>query len=187
MSRKSPKSTIVLDLDHTLVHSTSKRREITDYSFFVHDGNKGFEYYGKIRPGTQAFLSVLKDKFEQIIVWSAGTKEYVDLISLALFAPVGYVPTAILSRKYCEQAKINTDTCYKKPLKKIFAEYDADPFRTILVDDSSISMLENSNENTVLIPAFYHDKKDNILLEMTKWISKLEGEDYTIFRKPKFQ
>lgn len=191
-------STVVLDLDNTLIFTafdgevlpstlpaalTNCPAEVAsaiindqrpyDYSFFVNDPHF-HNYFGYFRPGMLDFLRLLPDYFEQIIVWSAGTTDYVDYICYFIFSQVGYVPNVILARDDCVKLPNGK---FSKPLLRIFADYNADPNRTYLIDDSKFSMQPNRDCNCKLVTVPYNGEvHDRYLREsLIPWLVNSVG------------
>jgi len=166
-------STIVLDLDNTLISSSEKIIDDTDYTFFIHEPNYD-NYFGRVRPYVYDFLALLPTTFDQIIVWSAGRANYVDHICYCIFANVGYVPHVILSRKDCVESTGDKGKKYHKPLQKIFTEYYADPQRTYLLDDSKVSMEHNPPPNCIMVKPYFGDRTDTYLRDVSiPWLQTL--------------
>lgn len=181
------KSTIVLDVDQTLIHSKESEIENPDYVFYVWGNSNPHIFYGRYRNGINEFLNVINKKFDQVIVWSAGDYSYVSEMCWAIFNQVGYVPNAIHSRDFCRLESNNKgQKIYVKPISQIFEKYNADPKRTFLVDDCKTSFNSEKEKNDIHIPIFDMDKNDNVLLELTSWMDRLNGNDYLKYQKPIF-
>nr|QBK88639.1 MAG: ctd-like phosphatase [Mimivirus LCMiAC01] len=90
---------IILDIDHTLIHSkridpTIKFGEFGDFNICDN------EYTIYKRPYVDKFIEWCFNNFNGILVWSAGTKIYVDNVVKYLFkSPLK--PIMILTRKNC--------------------------------------------------------------------------------------
>nr|QBK89146.1 MAG: ctd-like phosphatase [Mimivirus LCMiAC02] len=98
---------IILDIDHTLVHSkrispTIKFGELGDFNVC----NNMYSTYK--RPYVDKFIKWCFNNFDGVIVWSAGTKGYVDNVVKYLFKT--HKPIIILTRKNCS---INCNRYYK--------------------------------------------------------------------------
>jgi RNA polymerase II subunit A-like phosphatase len=78
---QSNKATLILDLDHTLLHTIRKQQlfcsslEEGVYEFSIEDG----EYYVKFRPGIVKFLERI-NKLYDIHVYTMGTRDYANAI-----------------------------------------------------------------------------------------------------------
>jgi TFIIF-interacting CTD phosphatase-like protein len=169
-------STIVLDLDNTLISSSEKVIDGIDYSFFIHEPYYD-NYFGRLRPYLYDFLRLLPHYFDQIIVWSAGREKYVDNICYFIFSRAGYVPNLILSRKDCVEFTSDKGKKYRKPLQKIFTEYYANPEKTYLLDDSKTSMEQNSESNCILVKPYFGHHTDTYLKDVSiPWLQTLNWE-----------
>lgn len=63
---------LVLDLDETLIHTVESYGIETEFQGFeIRDG-----YYVNERPGVREFLERCFDRFEDVAVWTAGTRDY---------------------------------------------------------------------------------------------------------------
>jgi len=185
------KSTIILDMDNTLLenieYSPDEEKKYPECLKIFSRNEKSNYYIIVPREGVSEFLSILPSRFSQIIIWSAGTRHYVEETCYRLFSSVGYIPTAILTRPDC----VKDDKHYTKPLKKIMEDFDADPEKTFLLDDSSF--LEKGNEkwkkNCFQVPRFFaQNGKDDVLPKLTKWIQNLPVESsYLSLPRPTFE
>jgi len=127
---------IVLDLDETLVHSIEPKRSSKFYSKLPYKTHKmGDEFIVCERPGLQKFLDKLFSKFD-VIVWSAGSPDYVAYID----------ENIISSKKRKTKAVLNSDDCdrsekefgERKALKMLWDHLDipgCGPYNTVIIDD----------------------------------------------------
>ena len=84
-----PEVTLVLDLDETLIHSTSVRTDPKDEEILVRVGNSLEKYYVKLRPFLKEFLERLSKIFE-LVIFTASIKEYADKV-IDYIDPDGYI------------------------------------------------------------------------------------------------
>lgn len=195
--------TLVLDLDHTLIctyedNMNGKNLEIYNnkdlYDNFLCDDCPYKSYgivegnivlWGVKRPNLLFFLDFIHKYFENIIVWSAGKKRYVEKICMLIFKENSYpCPKIIWSRDNCEE--IFLDRKYLiKPLSKM-VEYtnrvnspvELDLSKMLILDDTEITFYDNV-QNGILIPKYIpsynkdpHDilrNKDDYLLKFCDW------------------
>jgi len=180
---------IVLDLDETLIST------IMDESF--NKTNKGYEYLrlypdlrGRLfrlnvqethmwslkRPHVNTFLRYVLDNFGKVIVWSAGTDEYVNEVVDWLFGTILISPDAIYGRSFCELVTKK----YTKPIRKLELQPElSDSVRmdnTLFIDDNVISTSPNP-ANAVTIPRYHpgltpHEMlaDDKALLQLINWL-----------------
>lgn len=194
---KTDKS-LVLDLDETLVHSTEiesldslagnhiERLYLTpgtdmiemSYTVKLH---KGY-CWGIERPCVNEFLDFAEDYFQNIFVWSAGTKGYVEKICNHLFKN-RKPPKIIWSRDRCEY--VRKEEIYTKPLDTMCNYIQStfgDPIdisKILFLDDREHTFRHNPG-NGVVVPAwappayepYVLDRSDNALLQFKSWCLK---------------
>lgn len=199
---------VVFDLDSTLVCSNEKfhlLEEIKNYrnkdKNFLYDRVHHFNYIEKtteipmwtlLRPYIREFICYCLIYFDEIIIWSAGQKNYVDSIRDILF--IGKKP--LLTYTY-DNTVIKNNSIHK-PLSYIFnSEHNVDKSinekNTLVIDDRFDTFLFNPS-NGILIPKFEPDsldkaKHDDVsLLQLMGWLSTkevLNCEDYRTIDKTK--
>jgi len=95
--RKQRKLSLVLDLDHTLVHATSDPRAKEHLRHFdvrslllpISEGRPGesqmmfAQHFVKLRPHVNEFLEMVQSTYE-LVVYTAGTREYAEQIAITL-------------------------------------------------------------------------------------------------------
>lgn len=161
---------IVLDLDETLVH-TYTDKELIDSTIgnnyleqIISMRGRLYELGGQLknlwslkRPGVDTFIRYVMNNFGLVIVWSAGTKEYVDKIVEWIFGSMGYYPDKVYSREYCDIIP-GSRRSYVKPITKLCKEPDLkdkiSPANILFVDDNTTSTSYNPT-NAITIPAFH--------------------------------
>lgn len=181
-------STIVLDLDETLVHVCECFEIDESPSLDIVPGSFSFDLedcvmWGVYRPGVKAFLTFVLKNFDNVVVWSAGVRSYVDAVVKRLFLDNGLpLPKIVWARDECRQ----TDDVYHKPISQlVHADRDQqfpigiDQNHTLIVDDRPHTFMRNPR-NGVLIPPFdpsdLTDRNDDTLAYLEAWlISVLES------------
>jgi CTD small phosphatase-like protein 2 len=78
-SKNSPKITLVLDLDETLVHCTGEPTPNCEINLDVSLEGENYSIYGNARPNCLKFLEKCVDKFE-LVLFTASKKEYAEKI-----------------------------------------------------------------------------------------------------------
>lgn len=195
------KFNIVLDIDQTLVHTSDKtvdlellsnlddelrihlRRKLYSMNFIdVIDKEDEYDfissnYSGMYRPYLKEFLNFCFEYFENVIIWSAGKKKYVDKLCQFMF-PLKNKPLLIYTYDDC----IFEDDGVSKPLEKLYQDPKTkdmlNPNNTFHIDDRDDTYSENPN-NGILIPEFFCDMElstianheDNNLLKLMSWFS----------------
>lgn len=166
----SPKA-IVLDIDHTLLHSTHKP---VNSGYFVSMKIPKANVYTKLRPGVAEFLESLPDVYDIIVVWSAGEYEYVHNMVKILFRKVSYKPDVIMTRNDCD--KVGSDMYYK-PLYKTTShpklkKYNLIMDDLIILDDRTHTFTVN-DKCGILAMAYNGEDNDGYLLSLTReWTPK---------------
>jgi Dullard-like phosphatase family protein len=164
----SPIYTLVLDLDETLIHFTDdvERNELLDKKHLLQYKlarkhiykvtENGTEQYFHIRPYTTKLLSELSKYFE-IIIFTAGVKEYADSILNEL-----HCSKYISHRLYRQHTMLDGDV-YIKDLGLI----GRDITKTIIVDNTIDNFMYHKL-NGVPIHSWYDDQTDTTLNDLTK-------------------
>jgi len=159
-TRSSPKLTLVLDLDETLVHCSTTRMSVSDIEFKVEFAGEIYNVMGLLRPYYKEFLSRLSKKYE-IVLFTASQKPYADTVCNILDP----------SKKFFKHRLFRGDCVfvggnYIKDLSCL----GRDLKRTIIVDNSVLAFGYHV-ENGIPIRSWYEDKNDT---ELYKLISLLE-------------
>lgn len=158
-SNHSKSSTLILDIDETLVHTifeeeteryVSPNGEWMQTSFY--DPERGKEIVMKVvfRPGLFKFLKTVADNFE-VIAFTASCKEYADSI-LDLIDPNNQIFSSRLYRNSC----IKIGKAYVKDLR-IFKNRS---LSSITIIDNSLYSFANQLANGILVNSFYDDEND---------------------------
>lgn len=187
---------IVLDLDSTLINTQEsfesfkslnimKKPELLHLKhrcyciklFDTEDGSR-YDFWGIKRPHLDEFLLFCFNYFKIVIVWSAGTRDYVNAIVNHIFKNLK-MPHLVWCKDDVEmdgdkkdiilkplQKLINADTHVKQHLKLE---------KIIHVDDNDTTFSKNK-KNAIYIPAYEPDpdigdlaKTDNALLQVKQW------------------
>lgn len=182
-------TTIILDIDETLVHAFTERDEIEKLkksdiwnhnpllrarTFTVY-GGKGLRWWVVKRPNLDEFIDMCFAKFDQVIVWTAGCREYANDIVQHVFS--GHPqPHYVFCHDHCAQ-KDEPDLLHKPilSLRKYGVKIDLE--RTFLVDDRPRNFLENEN-NGIKIHAYspetclkkLQSDRDRSLTTLMKWM-----------------
>lgn len=157
---------IVIDLDATLVHTFDDdnwdlleririeqnpqlvtRIYVLDYV----SESKRNKSWGVIRPYTIEFLQFCIERFDKVIIWSAGVHSYVHNIVDILFNGLPKKPDLVWTSRNCKGGEKNPQ---EKPLEWLYKEFPGMTSKnTIILDDNPISFRENDN-NAICIPEF---------------------------------
>lgn len=190
---RNPKC-IVLDLDETLIHS--KPGNITKKSSKVpiHNINIEGDMWSVIeRPHLKDFVNFIYKYFDLVIIWSAGTYEYVHAICKLIFPY--YDECIVYTRDDC----INENGNYIKPLIELEKnEYLLSPImnlRTMFVVDNLDDTFVKNVSNAIHIPNFEPEPSDLpkihdvALLKLISYFSELNRDidDIRLIDKNIFQ
>ncbi|KAI0244860.1 hypothetical protein L0F63_000789 [Massospora cicadina] len=176
-TRSSPKITLVLDLDETLVHCNFQGMAEPDIVFPLHFGPTLYTVgsaskkaqlgplarpellrafiFAKIRPHYKEFIEHVSRRFE-VVVFTASTKAYANRL-LNLLDPTGKHIKFRLFRETCAVVQ----GTYLKDLTVL----GRDLATTIIVDNQP-QVFGYQLSNGIPIPSFYDDKDDKSLLQL---------------------
>ncbi|RAL50316.1 hypothetical protein DM860_007990 [Cuscuta australis] len=164
------KSTVFLDLDETLIHSSTNPPP-EKYDFAVRpviDGER-VDFYILKRPFVDEFLESLSKKFE-IVVFTAGIKEYASLV------------LDKLDKKNLISHRLYRDSCKELDGKfvKDLSDLGRDMKRVVIVDDNPNSYALQPR-NAVPISPFTNDLEDGELKRLMEFFDGCDGvEDMRI-------
>lgn len=178
-------STIIFDLDETLVRAVSTNTEIPEAidDNPLHVANRCFKLNLKSdvsyiiikRPFISETIDNAFKLFDYVVVWSAGQDDYVNDVCDAIFTK--QKPHIVYSRKDCEMEGNNLT----KPLSKLAKDsrINFDIKRAFIVDNLMNNFTSNP-DNGVLIPSYEPDigeddidKLDHNLLKLQEWLKSL--------------
>ena len=146
---------LVLDLDHTLIHSPDDCSE----TYF--------------RPNVEQFL-IKMQKLYKIMIWTAACESYAKPIIKKIFKDLD-PPLHVFTRKECTQHRIydgmtSYDTFYIKKLSKI-KDYDIN--RIIIIDDTPETYMKNYGNAIPIKKWYYGDDSDIELLIIGNKLTEL--------------
>ena len=183
MIKNKIKSTLVLDLDETLVYVTDMKNDDLPimqipFEYYVYDDSELYikknmkiqDYqnmekatnYLIIRPGFNKFISEVKKYFDEIFIFTSSQYSYAEEI-IKIIDKNKYI-SKIYSRKDCS---FYNDVFYKD-LNKI----KKDLSNTIIIDNFPESYLLQ-HFNGLPIPSFMGDPNDNELIKLLPILEKL--------------
>ena len=189
MSSKKPFGTLLLDIDECLIHAyeVAKHPTIVErvnkrcaknpalrqrkFSIVLNDGE---EFVVIKRPHLDKLLSCAFRLFEHVVVWSAGRKDYVNLVVSYLFTHQHQHPAAVFSRDECIYI---TEKDYHKPLSALKKKHsDLLNRRTLLFVDDKDDNYREDPEHGICIPQFKPSEEnpfnedDDMLLRFIEWL-----------------
>lgn len=167
--RKSKKlKTLVLDLDETLIHSTSTSN-CANFDFMVEVlvNRASCLYYVYKRPNLDYFLNVISNWYN-LIIFTASVREYADPV-IDLIDENGNYFKKRLFRSECTQT---ASAHYIKDLSLI----DVDISKICLLDNSAASFAFYP-DNAIPIESWKDDLKDSALLDILPFLDALRFVD----------
>ena len=172
-TRSSPKLTVVLDLDETLVHCNTQEGIDASLTFPVNFNGIDYIISGNLRPHCIEFLQKCSERYE-IVLFTASQKIYADQLA-TIIDPNHTLFKYRLFRDSCTFVSGN----YLKDLDSL----GRDLSRTVIVDNSPQAFGYHIN-NGIPIKSWYEDKKDTELLKVFDFLQELELVDdvrYALF------
>lgn len=187
-SKSKSNKTIILDIDHTLVcchpgnlrMETMSPRECSNVKFIKLENSYS---YLILRPHLREFLVTCFNFFSKVVVWSAGTEDYVHEVCSIIFNGLR-MPDYIFTREHIKNFSEENIAKNIKDILPIIDEKDID--NVLIIDDRTESFIHNE-DNGILIPHYFPIKdefiffEDKCLSQLKNWIEKLDPD----FRLPK--
>ena len=183
MIKNKIKSTLVLDLDETLVYVTDMKNDDLPimqipFEYYVYDDSElyikknmkiqGYQNMEKatnyliIRPGFNKFISEVKKYFDEIFIFTSSQYSYAEEI-IKIIDKNKYI-SKIYSRKDC--------SFYNEVFYKDLNKIKKDLSNTIIIDNFPESYLLQ-HFNGLPIPSFMGDPNDNELIKLLPILEKL--------------
>lgn len=170
--KKDSRPTLILDLDNTLVYSTTKQSEKYDHELEINHNGRSQTVWVVERPHLQQFLDVLYDKYE-IVLFTAGIRQYGIKVLKAIDPKLRI--QYLLDRRFCTILGKNqrNQDLYIKDLRIL----GRDLSRTLIVDDRDYSFCLDA-ANGHLIPGFDGNGNDDCLVQLQDYLLRcLDVED----------
>jgi hypothetical protein len=143
--------------------------------------------WGVKRPHIDEFFDFANQYFRNIVIWSAGTYDYVHAIVKNLFKGIP-TPAKVFTRNDCAQSE---EYGYEKPLEKIYQVVpEMNSTNTVLIDDRHEVFMRKDPHNGIIIPPFSPDVEnlesltaDTAFLNLKEWFMKPEVMNTRDIRK----
>ncbi|KAK3040858.1 hypothetical protein RJ639_029202 [Escallonia herrerae] len=163
-TRSCPPTTLVLDLDETLVHSTLEPCEDADFTFSVHLNLMVHTVFVRCRPHLQDFMERVAGLFE-IIIFTASQSIYAEQL-LNVLDPKRKVFRHRVYRESCVFVEGN----YLKDLSIL----GRDLARVVMIDNSP-QAFGFQVDNGIPIESWFDDRSDKELLLLLPFLESLVG------------
>lgn len=180
--------TIILDIDETLLHRSddenalhsldiwNQNPSVRSRTFIIRwpDGGKCWMIK---RPYLDEFIIQCFQKFDQVIVWSAGGKNYVESVVKHIFS--GHPsPHYVFWNQHCANYELDYSRLHKPILHLKNYNVDVDLESTVIVDDRARNFADNI-KNGALIAQYQPypsvisliNDNDMALLELIGWMN----------------
>lgn len=167
---------LALDLDETLVHSTSKSSGDCDFFIEVFANDCSCLYYVFKRPWVDKFLQTVSEWYH-LVIYTASLQEYADPVIHWLEGAGGPScggggKATLFKRKLFRSSCIEIGGNWVKDLQLI----EEDLSRICLLDNSNFSFQINP-DNGIPIESWTSDKKDTGLLDLLPFLDALRFTD----------
>lgn len=153
----------MLDLDETLVHTTTTMTPNYDFRVEIHNKKCTKIFYVLKRPYLDLFLSKMSQYYE-LVVFTASIRRYADAV-------IDLVDTGnLITRRYFRQSCIKQGTTFIKDLGVITKD-----LRKVVIVDNSPAAYTLNEDNAVPIETWYDDPQDCALLSLIPFLVALRS------------
>lgn len=158
----TPRISLALDLDETLVHCSVQPLKNHHFTFNVEFNGNNYDVYVRLRPHLYTFLSRCSEWFE-VIIFTASQKIYADKL-LSLLDPS--------NRYFSHRVFRDSCVCVNGSYLKDLTVLGRDLSTTCLVDNS-VQAFGYQLDNGIPIETWFDDEEDKELLKLIHFLAKL--------------
>ena len=164
-TRKSPRVTLVLDLDETLVHSELNELTNSNLTFSIRLNQQLCTIYVAYRPGLFDFFQAVCSVFE-VVIFTASMRAYAEQVLRALD------PHYRLKFKFYRESCIEVQGNYIKDLRLLGRD-----LKHVAIIDNSEQAFYCQPENGILIPSWFNDQNDRELEKLLPMLEQMKSCD----------
>ncbi|CAA2991397.1 CTD small phosphatase 2 [Olea europaea subsp. europaea] len=161
-TRSCPSTTLVLDLDETLVHSTLEPCDDADFTFSVNFDQTEHRVYVRCRPYLRDFLDRVSSLFE-IIIFTASQSIYAEQL-LNVLDPKRKIFRHRVYRDSC----LFVDGNYLKDLSVLGRD-----LAHVIIIDNSPQVFGFQVDNGIPIESWFEDRSDTELISLLPFLESL--------------
>lgn len=160
----SSRVTLVLDVDETLLHSSTEPVPgvVYDYEFDVEKDGMLYHVYVKLRPFVREFLDFISTRFE-VVIFTASVSVYCNPV-MDFLDPDGRLGNLRLFREHC--------SIVNKSHVKDLTFLNRDLNRVVIIDNSPVCYMYQQR-NALPVLSWFDDPNDRELLKLLSVLAEL--------------